>query len=330
MKISIVIPCYNEEEVLPLLFERLSTAASSWGMDYEVICISDGSQDRTWELLKAYSASDRRWRCLCFARNFGHQAAVSAGLYHATGDATVILDADLQDPPESVINLIEKWREGYHVVAAVRVKRKDAPLKSILAWGFYRLMAKLVSFNIPIDAGDYCLLDRKVVNVLNSLPERSRYIRGLRAWSGFRQTSVAYERQARAAGAPLYTFRKSLKLAMDGVFSFSTLPLRLVMHLGLWISGLSFLGAIITFFQKIFASQLIAFGLQPGPGFPTIVIAVLFLGGVQLVCLGILGEYLGRVYEEVKGRPQWIIQESAGFDEPPSMSPTPRTPRTVT
>ena len=326
MKISVVVPCYNEEEVLPLLFARLSTAAQNWGMDYEVICVSDGSHDKTWELLKAQNGHDSRWRCLCFARNFGHQTAVSAGLYHATGDAAVVIDADLQDPPESVVKLIEKWREGYHVVAAVRAKRKDAALKRALAWGFYRVMAKLVTFNIPTDTGDYCLLDRKVVNVLNSLPERNRYVRGLRAWSGFRQTSVTFERQARAAGAPLYTFGKSLKLALDGIFSFSTLPLRLVMHLGLWISGLSFLGAIITFLQKVFAAQLTAVGLQPGPGFPTIVIAILFLGGVQLVCLGILGEYLGRVYEEVKGRPQWIIQESVGFNGPP---PAPRPPLTA-
>jgi polyisoprenyl-phosphate glycosyltransferase len=326
MKISVVVPCYNEEEVLPLLFKRLSAAADQWGIDYEIICVSDGSHDRTWELLKSQNMRDGRWRCIHFARNFGHQAAVSAGLYHVTGDVAVILDADLQDPPECIVELIAKWREGYDVVAAVRLKRKDPLLKSVLAWAFYRVMKNLASCNIPTDSGDYCLLDRKVVNVLNSLPERNRYLRGLRAWSGFRQTSLAFERQPRAAGEPLYTFRKSLKLALDGIFSFSTVPLRLITHLGLWVSGLSFLGALTTLFQKIFAVQLASFGLQPGPGFPTIVIAILFLGGVQLVCLGILGEYLGRVYEEVKGRPQWIIQDSVGFEAPPV---APRSPLTA-
>lgn len=313
-KISIVIPCFNEEAVLPLLFSRLTTAAESWGVDYEVLCVNDGSKDKTWELLKIQGRKDPRWGCLSFSRNFGHQTAVSAGMFYATGDAVVIIDADLQDPPESIEKLLAKWNEGYEVVYAVRARRRDKALKSFLAWAFYRVIALLVPFKIPSDAGDYCLLDRSVVNVLNALPERNRYLRGLRAWCGFRQIGVPFERDARAAGTPQYTFKKSFRLAMDGVFSFSTVPLRLATYMGFWISGFAFLITAFTFFQKVFAKQFAAIGLEPGPGFPTVVISITFLGGVQLLCLGILGEYLGRIYDEVKGRPQWIIAGAQGIE----------------
>lgn len=312
-KISVIIPCYNEEAVLPHLFSRLGAAASQWKEEYEVICVNDGSRDRTWELLKEQSNKDPRWRGLSFARNFGHQTAVSAGMFHATGDAIVIIDADLQDPPESIEKLLSKWREGYQVVYAVRSRRTDAALKSLLAWGFYRVIAKLVPFKIPADSGDYALLDRLVVDVMNGMPERNRYLRGLRAWCGFKQVGVEFERHARVAGSPQYTFKKSFRLAMDGVFSFSTVPLKLATVLGFWISGLAFLGTILTFLQKIFARQFAAIGLEPGPGFPTLVISITFLGGVQLLCLGILGEYLGRIYDEVKGRPHWIISDAVGL-----------------
>jgi len=314
-KISVIVPCFNEEAVLPQLFARLTTVAATWGMDYEIICVDDGSRDRTWELLKELHQKDSRWRSLAFARNFGHQVAVSAGLYHATGDAAVILDADLQDPPEQIARLIEKWREGFQVVYAVRTERDDAKLKQFLAWGFYRLLSLAVPFNVPADAGDFCLLDRRVVTVMNALPERNRYLRGLRAWSGFRQTGLEFARHARAAGTPQYTFRKSFRLAMDGVFSFSTVPLRLATYLGLIVSLAAFLGALFTLCEKIFAEQFAKFGFTPGPhGIPTLVISILFLGGVQLICLGILGEYLGRIYDEVKGRPHWIIQDCAGLN----------------
>src|SRR5581483_10539004 len=312
-KISIIVPCYNEEEVLPQLFQRLGAAADTWGVDYEIICVDDGSRDRTWELLSERSEADPRWRCLSFARNFGHQMAVSAGLYHASGEAVIIIDADLQDPPEQITRLINKWREGFEVVFAVRRKRKDPFVKRMLAWGFYRLISRLSPFPIPTDAGDFCLLDRKLVDVLNSLPERNRYLRGLRSWCGFRQASVEFERSARAAGTPQYTFRRSLRLALDGLFSFSAAPLKLATHLGLLVSSFAFLGVVFTFCQKVFAKQFEKIGLAPGPGFPTVVISILFLGGVQLICLGILGEYVGRIYDEVKGRPLWIIRDSRGL-----------------
>jgi dolichol-phosphate mannosyltransferase len=322
-KISVIVPCYNEEAVLPKLFERMSAAASSWGTDCEIICVDDGSRDRTWELLKAQNQKDSRWRCLSLARNFGHQTAVSAGLHHATGDAAVIIDADLQDPPEEISRMLAKWREGNDVVFAVRKKRKDPLVKRALAWGFYRLLAKLTPFPIPTEAGDFCLLDRKVMAVINSLPERSRYLRGLRTWCGFKQTALEFERGERAAGVPQYNFKKSFKLAMDGLFSFSATPLRLATYLGLWVSGFAFAGAVFTFLQKIFAQQFAKIGLAPGPGFPTVVISILFLGGVQLICLGILGEYIARIYEEVKGRPLWIIRDSAGISPapPPDQKP---------
>ena len=316
-KISIIVPCFNEEAVLPKLFERMSAAAAGWGMDCEIICVDDGSRDRTWELLKAQNQKDPRWRCLSFARNFGHQTAVSAGLYHATGDAAVIIDADLQDPPEEIAHLLARWREGFEVVFATRKARKDPLVKRVLAWGFYRVISRMAPFPMPADAGDFCLLDRKVVNVMNSLPERSRYLRGLRTWCGFRQTSIEFERSGRAAGLPQYTFKKSFKLAMDGLFSFSATPLRFATYLGLWVSCFAFLGVVFTLAQKIFAAQFARIGLAPGPGFPTVVISILFLGGVQLICLGILGEYIGRIYDEVKGRPLWIIRDSAGINPAP-------------
>ena len=312
-KISVIVPCFNEEAVLPKLFGRLGAVAATWHCDYEIICVDDGSRDRTWEILKAQHTQDPRWHCLCFARNFGHQTAVSAGLHFATGDAAVIIDADLQDPPEEISRLLDKWREGYEVVFATRKERKDPLVKKILAWGFYRLLQKMTPLPMSTDAGDFCLLDKKVVAVMNSLPERSRYLRGLRTWCGFRQASVEFDRAERAAGVPQYTFKKSFKLAMDGLFSFSAAPLRLATYLGLWVSAFAFFGVLFTLAQKIFANEFARIGLAPGAGFPTIVISVLFLGGVQLICLGILGEYIGRIYEEVKGRPLWIIRDSAGI-----------------
>lgn len=325
-KISIIVPCFNEEAVLPRLFERLSAAAATWNADYEIVCVDDGSRDRTWELLKQQHAADSRWRGLALARNFGHQTAVSAGLHHSTGDAAIIIDADLQDPPEEIARLLAKWREGFEVVFAVRKTRKDPFVKRVFAWGFYRLIQRMATFKIPADAGDFCLLDRRVVNVINALPERNRYLRGLRSWCGFRQTSVEFERSARAAGEPQYTFRKSLKLALDGLFSFSAAPLRLATWLGLWVSTFAFLGAIFTFLLKVFERQFARIGLEPGPhGVSTVVISILFLGGVQLICIGILGEYIGRIYDEVKRRPLFIIQDSCGFTAQ-SQLPQPRPP----
>lgn len=318
-KISVIVPCFNEEAVLPGFIERMTATASGWGLEYELLCVDDGSRDRTWELLKAQNATDPRWRCLSFARNFGHQAAVSAGLHHATGDAAVIIDADLQDPPEEIARLLAKWREGFEIVFATRKTRRDPLVKRIFAWVFYRALSRMALFPIPADAGDFCLLDKKVVAVMNALPERHRYLRGLRAWCGFKQTPVEFDRSERAGGMSQYNFKRSFRLAMDGIFSFSTMPLRLATWLGLAVSACAFLGAVFTFCEKVFEEQFTKWGYPPGEhGIPTIVISILFLGGVQLICLGILGEYIARIYDEVKARPLWIIRDSAGISAIPS------------
>jgi polyisoprenyl-phosphate glycosyltransferase len=311
--LSVIVPCYNEEDVLPQLFQRLADALNPCTADYEIVCVNDGSRDRTWQMLRSQHEADPRWRVVSFARNFGHQTAVSAGLWYCSGDAAVIIDADLQDPPEEIRRLVDKWREGFQVVYAVRTKREDPMLKQLLAWSFYRVFSSLSSFPVSHDAGDFCLLDRAVVDVLNTLPERNRYLRGLRSWCGFRQTAIEFQRHRRAAGEPKYTSIKSLRLALDGIFSFSTVPLRLATFLGFAVSSLAFLGVVFYFIEKLFARQFYAIGLGPLPGFPTVIISILFLGGVQLICLGIAGEYIGRVYEEVKARPYWIIAGSAGI-----------------
>lgn len=319
MKVAVVIPCYNEEEVLPELFRRMTAAAEKWPCEWEVLCIDDGSRDRTWELLSAQGRRDPRWRALSFARNYGHQTAVSAGIHHAQGDAVMVIDADLQDPPEEMIRFIEKWREGYQVVYAIRQKRKESWPKKLAYWLFYRLMHRAVAFDVPHDSGDFCLMDRRVVEVIKRMPERNRFVRGLRAWAGFRQVGLAYERHARAAGEAKYDFRRLLKLARDGIFSFSTVPLGLVSYAGLWISLLSFLGIIWILLTRIFSDYFSKIGFPPVQGFTTIVVSILFLGGIQLISLGIMGEYIGRIYEEVKRRPIWVIRDAVGVQ--PEESP---------
>jgi len=314
-KISIIIPCYNEQDSLPKMFQSISAVLEKITYNSEVICVDDGSNDKTWDFLEDYCREHLQWKALSLSRNFGHQAAVSAGLYHSEGDAVCIIDADLQDPPEVLLDFIKEWEQGYKVVYGLRRKRKDSLVKKFLAWGFYRVIAKLSNVNIPADAGDFCLLDRKVVDIMNALPEKNRYLRGLRVWCGFDHKSVEFDRRSRAAGEPQYTFKKSLKLALDGIFSFSAVPLSVASHVGLWVSLLSFLGGVFTLVQRVFPEFFARFGMEPAPGFATIVISILFLGGIQLICLGILGEYIGRIYEEVKGRPNWVIGDSVNLRE---------------
>ena len=312
--ISVVVPCYYEEKVLPQLFERLTKACESWGYLWEVICVDDGSEDQTLPLLKAFHEKDAHWKALSLSRNFGHQTAISAGLFHASGEAVIILDADLQDPPEELHKFISKWEEGYDVVYGIRRNRKENPLKRFCYWAFYRLISKMVSFNIPLDTGDFCIVSRRMLDALNQMPERNRFLRGMRSWAGFKQIGIPYERHERAAGEPKYTFKKLINLALDGLVSFSGLPLRFSAHIGFVISSVAFLGVLFTFIQRIFKHFFESIGLGPVPGFATIVIAILFLGGVQFIFLGVIGEYLFRIFEEVKRRPNWIIKESVGLE----------------
>jgi len=311
--ISIVVPCYNEKEVLDELYQRLSAAAESWGEPFEVIVVDDGSEEETWQRIEAIHQRDPRWKAVRFSRNFGHQTAVSAGIARATGQAVIVMDADLQDPPEQLHRFLAAWHDGYDVVYGVRRKRKEGPLLRVCYHLFYRILAGSASQPIPTDSGDFCLMDRKVVDLLNAMPERNRFVRGLRAWVGFRQMGIEYARDARRGGEPKYTLAKLVRLAVDGLFSFSTVPLRLATYLGLVVSTIAFLGAVFTLVQRLFHDWFARIGLEPVPGFATTVIAILFLGGVQLICLGIMGEYIGRIYDEVKGRPSWIVRQTLGL-----------------
>lgn len=318
-RVTIVIPCYNEQDVLPMLYDRLDAAAVAWNVNYDVILINDGSRDRTWLLMGEIHAKNAKWKMICLARNFGHQVALWTGLRAAAdgdGQIIVVLDADLQDPPEVLPRFFEQWAKGSDVVYGVREKRKEGPLKKFAYWAFYRMLSFLADIDMPLDSGDFCLMDRRVVSVITSVREFRPFIRGLRAWVGFEQTALPYERHARAAGEVKYTFRKLMGLALDGIFSFSTKPLRLAMWFGGIVSVISFLGAIFTLLQKVFENWWPFTHLRPVPGFATIVIATLFIGGVQLFCIGILGEYIGRIYENVKGRPPSVVSKTLGVENP--------------
>jgi len=315
--ISIVIPCYNEREVLPQLHTRLAAVAEGWNEPFEVVLVDDGSKDGSWEIFHDIHQRDPRWKVIRLARNFGHQTAISAGIHYAHGDCVIIMDADLQDPPEELHRFIAKWREGYEVVYAIRATRKENLFKRISYRAFYRILRALADIEIPLDSGDFCLMDRKVVNLLKAMPERNRFVRGLRSWVGFRQIGLEYQRGARAAGEVKYTFRKLVKLALDGVVSFSTTPLKVATYFGFIVSFFAVFGVVFTIIQRLYAEWFAQRGFPYVPGYSPTIIAVLFLGGVQLISLGIIGEYLGRIYEEVKGRPPWTVQAMLGFEENP-------------
>jgi dolichol-phosphate mannosyltransferase len=308
-KYSLIIPIYNEEETIPELYRRVSDVMDSLDDSVELILINDGSGDRSLNLIRELQERDARVCYISFARNFGHQAAVTAGLNFARGQVIVVLDADLQDPPELIPSMINRWQDGYHVVYAQRTKRKkESWFKRLTAYVFYRLLQQLADVDIPADTGDFCLMDRQVVDLLNSMPERNRYIRGLRAWIGFRQTAVKFERDPRFAGEVKYTFKKSLALAINSLVSFSKIPLRLSTYLGLFSALIALFMALLVLYWRLQQPD------SPVTGLATILIAVFFLGSVQLISIGILGEYIGRIYEEVKGRPAYTIAEIAGLE----------------
>lgn len=308
MLLSVIVPCYNEEAVLRATYERLTTVLAGMStLDYELIFVNDGSLDDTQLMLTQLQLVDPHVRVLLLSRNFGHQIAVTAGLEEASGDAVVIIDADLQDPPEVIPRMVQLWREGNDVVYGLRVDRKgESKFKLWTAKVFYRLINRLSEIKMPSDSGDFRLLDRRVVDVINSMPERARFLRGMVSWAGFRQVSLPYERAARHAGASKYPLRKMVHFAMDGIISFSLVPLKLAIWTGFLAIWIAVAGIIVAVLDRLLDKNL-------ARGWASLFVAVLFMGGVQLVSLGIIGEYLGRIYTEVKRRPLYVVQERLGF-----------------
>jgi dolichol-phosphate mannosyltransferase len=316
--IGVVVPVLNEREGLAPLYQRLAAAAAAWGEPWELLFVDDGSTDGTFEEIERLHGLDPRVKRISFSRNFGHQTAVTAGMQYAGGDAVVILDADLQDPPEVVARFIEKWREGYQVVYGIRTQRKEGWLKRAAYFTFYRLLSKLSSVKIPLDSGDFCLMDRTVVDALIAMPERNRFVRGLRSWVGYRQVGVPYEREARFTGKAKYTFRKLMGLAFDGLVNFSYKPLTLIAGFGFLVALGSFLAMLYTLAAWLFDLRIKGRAVSELPGYTTIALSVLFIGGVQLVSLGILGEYVGRIFDEVKQRPLFIVRAAVGLPGVPT------------
>jgi len=312
--VSLVVPVFNEEAVIGAFYERATRAlASLEGFSYELVFVDDGSRDNTYERLARFAAEDGHVRVLKFSRNFGHQIAITAGIDHATGDCVVIIDADLQDPPEVVASMVEQWRQGSDVVYGVRMDRAgETRMKLVTASAFYRLLARLTNIHIPANVGDFRLISRRVVNQLKQLKEKDRFVRGLVSWVGFKQTGVSYHRDPRYAGETKYPFRRMLKFAFDGITSFSTLPLKFATWIGYATAVLA-----VMYLVYVLIAKMLGWTVQ---GWTTIMVAMLFLGSVQLICLGILGEYLGRVFNEVKPRPMYVVEEvlpadpAQGFD----------------
>ena len=306
--LSVVVPCYNEEEVIGETIRRLQAfCADLADMQVELVFVDDGSRDRTRELLRAFAATDARVRVIGFARNFGHQIAVTAGIDAACGDAVVLIDADLQDPPEVVHEMVAKWREGYDVVYGTRTERPgESAFKLATARAFYRLLNRLSDVPIPLDTGDFRLMSRAVVETLKAMPERDRFVRGMVSWVGFRQIALPYRRAERFAGESKYPLSKMLRFATDCILSFSIKPLQMSVTLGSLAAALAMSGIAYALYLRIFTSVWVE-------GWTALMIAVLFLGGVQLICVGILGEYIGRIYNEVKRRPLYVVQDRIGF-----------------
>jgi dolichol-phosphate mannosyltransferase len=311
--ISLVIPAYNEAGGLMLLYERLLAASSSWGRPFEVILVNDGSRDRTLEVMLEIHRRDARFKIIDLTRNFGHQAALATGLSYASGECVIVLDADLQDPPEILDQFLAKWQEGYDIVYGVRTQRPEGLLKRTCYYLYYRLLQWLADIPIPPDAGDFCLMSRRVVEVLNRLPERVRLIRGLRSWIGFQSIGIPYQRQAREEGHTKYSWRRLIRLGLSGILSFSKFPLRIASIAGLSVAGLSFAAAFLFLVMRLTGWTPLGYDLAQYPGMTTLVISLYFLAGIMLICLGIIGEYLGQVVEEVKYRPLALVRRTYGL-----------------
>jgi polyisoprenyl-phosphate glycosyltransferase len=308
--VSIVIPCFNEEAVIHATYRRLAEVLGSLSnVEFEFVFVDDGSSDRTAAILRNIQFSDPRVRAVLFSRNFGHQVAATAGIEHASGDAVVLIDADLQDPPEVIEEMIRLWKKGVDVAYGTRsVREGESALKLWTAKNFYRFINCVSDTAIPLDTGDFRLMDRKVVNAFLSMPERDRFVRGMVAWLGFRQEPVQYRRAARLAGETKYPWRKMIRFAADGILSFSVAPLRLAMWTGFTAAGAAVLGIIYALLVRLFRDQWV-------PGWALLFIASLSIGSIQLVCIGAVGEYVGRIYGEIKKRPLYVVRERLGFAE---------------
>jgi len=314
--ISLVVPAFNEQDGIEELYRRVSTSALAWGDDWELIVVDDGSRDRTLEVLERLAQADPRLKIVSLTRNFGHQLAVTAGLHHATGSIVCVMDADLQDPPEELLPFIEKVREGMDVVYAIRTKRKEGPLKRVAYHLYYRILKRLATLDIPLDAGDFCVMRGEVVQAINQLPERNRFVRGLRTWVGYRQSGLAYERAARFAGTPKYTFGKLLKLASDGIINFSYRPLQASMFLGIFVGTIAVALGIVVLVQYLGDVTLAGYNPRQSRGWTSLILTLLFSSAVQLFCIGILGEYIGRLFEETKRRPMYLVKKRVGLAKP--------------
>ncbi|AIQ11160.1 glycosyltransferase family 2 protein [Paenibacillus durus] len=303
---SVIVPMYNEEEVISHTYERLKEVMDRSGDAYELIFVNDGSRDRSADMIREIADQDGHVKLIDFSRNFGHQIAITAGMDYARGEAVVVIDADLQDPPEVILELIAKWKQGYEVVYAKRMKRHgETFFKKITAKLFYRLLSRLTSVDIPTDTGDFRLIDRKVCDVLRELKEKNRYVRGLVSWVGFRQTMVEYVREERFAGETKYPLKKMIRFALDGITSFSHKPLKIASYLGFLLSFSSFVFLFFVLMQKWFTSRTV-------PGWASIVGVNLLFNGIVLMILGVIGEYIGRIYDESKDRPLYIVREAVG------------------
>lgn len=304
MLISVIIPIFNEEENIRLLHQRLCGVMQKLDSPFELIFVNDGSKDNSMALIKLLANENSNVKFIDFSRNFGHQIAVSAGIDVAKGDAVVIIDADLQDPPELIIEMHQKWKEGYEVVYAKRRARKGENfLKKFTAKMFYRLLNKITSFNIPLDTGDFRIIDKKIVEVLKSMPEQQKFLRGQISWAGYKQTYVEYDRDSRNAGETGYTYKKMIRFALDGITSFSDAPLKLASLMGFVVSGVAFLMIFYALYARFISRDYV-------PGWTSLMLAVLFIGGIQLICIGMIGEYISRIANNIKNRPLYIVRET--------------------
>lgn len=307
--LSILTPMYNESEGIDFFFETLEAAMAEIDIDYEIICVDDGSADDTLEQLQEHAGRNSRVKVLALSRNFGKEAAMTAALDYASGDAVLPIDADLQDPPELITQMVAKWREGYTVVYAKRASRKtDSLVKRQTAQWFYKLFNRMSEIDIPENVGDFRLLDRRAVDAIRQLPEKDRFMKGLFCWPGFKHTVIEFDRQERAQGQTKFNYWRLWNFALSGITSFSTFPIRIGIYLGLTVAFLSFLYGSFVILKTVFTGVDV-------PGYASLLVTILFIGGIQLFFLGLLGEYVGRIYKEVKNRPIYLVAEKWGFDE---------------